>query len=148
MKKNSAIILVAGLFIFAGVVAGWMITSRNAQREWPGKQLRNAIALGAALSGYRQVHGSYPARLDDLIAGGTLDQVAFERLQFRSEPRADPEDWLYKIPDQLTDIAIVGPKSVFPWSGHSGYTVTACADGGGELILGSKVNRIPAWATK
>ena len=148
MKKHSAIILAVGLFIFSGLFVGWVITNRNAQRDWPGKQLQNAVTLGAALSDYRQVHGSYPVRLDDLVAGGTLDQRAFDQLQFRSEPRADPEDWIYKTPDQLTDIAIVGPAAAFPWSGHSGYTVTARADGGGELISGSKVKSVPAWAKK
>jgi len=148
MKKRSVIILIAGIAIFAGIVVGWLITSLNTQREWPSKQLRNAVTLGLALSSYREIHGSYPTQLEDLVAGGTLDQEEFERLQFRPAPRADSENWLYKTPDQLTDIAIVGPTSIFPWSGHSGYTVTARADGGGELILGTKRYRIPSWATK
>ena len=134
--------------MLAGVFAGWMITNRKAQREWPDTQLRNAVALGTAISDYQKVHGSFPARLHDLVEGGILDQVGFQRLQFRSEPRADPEEWFYKPPDQSSDIAIVGPKAIFPWSGHSGYTVTARANGGGELNLASKGYRIPAWATQ
>jgi hypothetical protein len=146
MKKRSAIIPVAGLFTFPALVVGWVIAGWNAQRDWPGKQLQNAVTLGAARSDYRQVHGSYPVRLDDLVAGGTPDQRAFDRLRFRSGPLADPEDWIYKTPVQLSDIAIVGPAAVFPWSGHSGFAVNARADGGGELISGSKVKNVPPWA--
>ena len=148
MKKRSAIILISGLLGFGGSVTGWIVAKRNAQREWPWKQLQNAVTLGAALSTHRQNHGSYPARLEDLVAGGTLNQEAFEKLQFRGGPHADPERWLYMMPDQISDIAIVGPTAVFPWDGHSGYTVTAQADGGGELIPRAKRKQIPAWATK
>lgn len=148
MKKHQDIILAVGVFIFSGLIVGWVITNRNTQRDWPGKQLQNAVMLGEALSGYRQVHASYPVRLDDLVAGGTLDQREFDQLQFRSEPRAEPEAWIYKTPAQITDIAIVGPSAIVPWSGHSGFTVTARADGGGELISSSKLNIIPSWAKK
>ena len=148
MMKYSAIILAVGVFISSGLIVGWVITNRNAQRDWPGKQLQNAVTLGEALAGYRQVHGSYPVRLDDLVAGGTLDQRTFDQLQFRSEPRSEPEAWIYKSPDQITDMAIVGPSAIFPWSGHCGFTVTARADGGGELIPASKLDIIPPWARK
>jgi hypothetical protein len=69
-------------------------------------------------------------------------------LQFQTGPRADPDHWLYRMPDQPSDIAIVSPTAIFPWDGHSGFTATARADGGGELISCAKRNQIPAWATK
>ena len=118
MKKQSVIIIVVGLFILMSLFVRWTIAKRNAQREWPDKQLRNAMTLGAALSRYRQVHGSFLERLDNLVAGGTLDQTGFERLKFRFEPSADPEEWLYQTPAQLSDIAIVGPMAIIPWNGH------------------------------
>jgi hypothetical protein len=148
MKKRSAIILFTGLLVFGGSVIVWIVAHRNAQREWPWKQLMNAVTLGAALSTHQRNHGSYPARLEDLVAGGTLNPQTFERLQFRTGPRADPEHWLYRIPDQLSDIAIVSPTAIFPWDGASGDTVTARADGSGELIPHAKSKQIPAWATK
>ena len=148
MKKRSIITLTVGLLLLLSAVVGWFVTSRNAQRQWPSEQLQNAITLSAALSTYQQNHGSFPARLEDLVAGGTLGDEAFQRLQFRAGPRAQPEHWLYKTPEKISDIAIVSPTAIVPWEGHSGYTVTARADGGGELISGTKHNRVPTWATK
>jgi hypothetical protein len=139
MKKHTTPILAVVVFMLSSMMVGCVISNRSTQRNWPGKQLQNAVTLGEALSDYRQVHGSYPVRLEDLVAGGTLDQRAFDQLQFRSEPRAEPKDWLYQTPDQITDIAIVGPSAIIPWSGHSGFTVTARADGGGELLSGAKL---------
>ena len=148
MNKRSAIILFAGLLIFGGSVVGWVVVGRNAQREWPGKQLQNAVKLGAALHTCRQNDWAYPARLEDLITAGIMNRETFEKLQFQAGPHAEPEDWLYRPPSKDSDIAIVGPTTIFPWEGHSGYTVTARADGGGELIPRAKHDQIPAWATK
>ena len=148
MKKRPAIILTAGILVLGGSIIWWSVAGRNAQSEWPWQQLQNAATLGAAPSAYQRNHGSYPTRLEDLVAGGTLDQEAFERLQFRAGPRADPAPWLYRILNQFSDIAIVSPTEIFPWGGHHGFTVTARADGGGELISHAKRNQIPAWATK
>jgi len=148
MKKNTTIILAVAAFIISGLISGLFITNRNAQKEWPSKQLQNAVTLSAALSDYRKIHGSYPDRLNDLVAGGTIDQRTFDLLQFRSEPRSEPEAWIYKSPDEFTDVTIIGPSTIFPWSGHSGFTVTARADGSGELIPESKSNTLPSWAKK
>lgn len=149
MKKRPAIILTAGMLVLGGSVLWWSVAGRNAQSEWPWQQLQNATTLGVALSTYQRNHGSYPTRLEDLVAGGTLDLQAFERLQFRAGPRADPAPWLYRIPNQITDIAIVSPTQIFDWDGHyDGVFVTARADGGGEVISRANHNEIPGWATK
>jgi hypothetical protein len=42
----------------------------------------------------------------------------------------------------------VGPTPIFPWHGHSGYTLVVRANGSGECLAGGKRDRIPAWATK
>ncbi|MCB1209557.1 MAG: hypothetical protein KDK97_09535 [Verrucomicrobiales bacterium] len=148
MMKRSTLIVLAGLVVFVGCLGMWILHRRAVQRQWPLEQFQNAVALGKALSKYHETYGSYPARLEDLVAGGTLDRNAFERLQFRAGPSAAPEPWLYSPPDQPSEIAIVGPTAIPPWSGHSGLTATACADGSGEAILGTKSDTLPAWARK
>ena len=148
MKRRSVIILIAGLLILGGLVASWIIADRNERREWPWKQLQSAVTLGAALDAYLRKHGSYPARLDDLVTGGMLDQAAFDKLQFRVRPRGDPEPWLYHIPQEPDGIAIVGPALIDSRKDDSGTIVMARADGGGELIPNSKRDHLPAWGTK
>ncbi len=148
MKKPSIALVCGGAFLLAIVVCGFVLHGRSVQREWPGKQLESAVTLGKALSIYHDAHGSYPDRLSDLVDGGVIPMDQFVGLQFRSTPRARPEEWLYHRPESLGDIAIVAPASTYPWSGHAGYRAAARADGGGELIPGSKEYRIPQWAAK
>jgi len=130
------------------VISGFVLHGRFVQREWPEKQLENAVTLGKALSIYHDANGSYPDRLFDLVDGGVIPSDQFVGLQFRSTPSARPEEWLYHRPDSLGDIAIVAPVWTYPWSGHAGYRAAARADGGGELIPSSKDYRIPHWAAK
>jgi hypothetical protein len=146
VKKVLAILLISGLLGFGGYVTGLFVVGRNAEREWPGKQLRNASLLGLALTTHKQTHGVYPARLEDLVAGGALNPEAFETLQFQFGPNADPQQWLYQTPDHPSDMAIVAPAALVPWNGHFGFTVTARANGAAELISHSKRSQIPAWA--
>jgi len=148
MTKRTLIIILAGLLTFGGMYTRWRIGDRQTQREWPNIQLKNATTLGAALSKYQDQHGSYPSRLVNLVDGGTMNQHEFNTLQFQSKPKSHHGQWLYKPPNQLSDIAIVAPTKIYPWNGHSGYTVAAYADGSGMLIPAAKQSQVPAWTSK
>jgi len=146
MKKPVKILVCSGALLLVIVVCGFTAHARFAQRGWPEKQLESAVTLGKGLSRYHDAHGSYPERLSDLVVGGVIPMEQFVGLQFRSSPRARPEEWLYQRPESHGDIAIVAPVATYPWSGHGGYRATARADGGGELIAGAKGDGIPRWA--
>lgn len=124
------------------------INKRETQRNWPFRQLQNATKIGESLSQYYDTHGLYPARLEELVVKGIISQKDFQKLQFKSEPKAPPQRWLYKAPMQISDIAIVAPREIYPWSGHSSYIVVARAAGGGELLTKAKQVRVPARASK
>jgi len=147
MKRPFLVVLFVGLLIWGGIFAA-SVKSRNTQRQWPHKQLQSAMELGVALSEYRNQHGSYPARLEDLVHGGTIVPKKFTKLLFQSDPKADPEPWLYKVPLTPSEIAIVAPQAIHSWDEHSGSIATGRADGGGELIPEAKRHQIPTWSSK
>jgi|GEM_PF-6522778 len=79
MTKRSTLIVLAGLVVSVGSLGMWILHRREVQRQWPLEQFQNAVTLGKALSKHYETYGSYPAKLEDLVAGRTLDRVSFER---------------------------------------------------------------------
>jgi hypothetical protein len=146
MKTFPSKLLLAGLIIFGCVVLIWLSFNAKAKSEqanWPGKQLRNAVTLGNALSTYHKNRGTYPTRLEDLVTEQILTSEQFKSLRFRSAPSAAPEPWHYEQPGHLTDIAIIAPSAIMPWSGHSGDIIIARPDGSGKAISATKTHLTP-----
>ena len=124
-----------GLLLAGAIVLWWTLYTQEVRREWPGRELKNAVTLGRRLWPYHEAHGKYPEHLRDLVADGTLQADEFDSLRFRSAPGAAPEDWEYRFPAQPGEIAIMSPRSIR----DIGYWVVSRADGGGEVIWSEPV---------
>ena len=148
MKKHVFVVVGGTVLLLALSIVATVSHNRSLQRAWPAKQLENATTLGRALADFRRSYGTYPENLFSLVEGSTVTYEEFRNLRFSASPGSQPQEWLYNRPKSKSETAIVAPDWVFPWDGHSGYRVTASADGGGELILGTKDYRLPEWVTK
>lgn len=127
-----------GLLMGVWFLLWWILRDREIRRNWPARQMRNAVTIGCKLWPYHEAHGKYPERLGDLVADGIFTAEELEALRFQSAPGAPREDWIYHVPPRLNAIAIESPHT----PGDSGYRIIARAGGGGEVVKNELVYSI------
>lgn len=135
MRSVRTALVCLGLLVGVLFLLWWKRRDEEIRREWPGRQLTNAVTMGRKLWPYREAHGKYPERLSDLVADGIFKADELEALRFQSAPGAPREDWIYQVPGRMEAIAIESPRSL----GEVGFRIIVRADGGGEVVRSEAV---------
>ncbi len=102
---------------------------RRIQADWAWVQSKRCSALGTLLYRYNEKHGHYPESLHDLVDSKIIDESAFRNLKFQRNSSAEPQDWRYSKPENISQFALFSGDPVTNWNAPRSIYIAGHADG-------------------
>jgi len=104
------------------------------QSDWAFFQMKRCSNMGQLIYLFHERRGRYPKELHELVDSGTTSEARYRGLMFQTNPSASPQEWEWRAPETLFQVALFSGAPVTVWNCHVKSYVIGRPDGSATIF--------------